>query len=81
MVSALIPGKSHQHICAVQLTSNFLHSYWDFSVSEEYSYVRAAAGAGYATFRYDRLGTGLSQKPADAYKHVSVWNEKSDTQN
>ncbi|KAF7980111.1 hypothetical protein HWV62_39523 [Athelia sp. TMB] len=45
-------------------------SYWDFSPSEEYSYVRASAAAGIATFRYDRLGTGLSEKPADSYTIV-----------
>ncbi len=49
-----------------------VYSYWDFTVggSEDYSYVRAAANAGYSTFRYDRLGTGLSEKPNDAYKCV-----------
>ncbi|KAF7980105.1 hypothetical protein HWV62_39511 [Athelia sp. TMB] len=43
--------------------------YWDFVVgdAEEYSYVRASAAAGISTFRYDRLGTGLSEKPADSY--------------
>ncbi|KZP10712.1 alpha beta-hydrolase [Athelia psychrophila] len=48
----------------------FDSSYWDFSVSEEYSYVRASAAAGISTFRYDRLGTGLSEKPADSYNVV-----------
>lgn len=47
-----------------------IFSYWDFSVSEEYSYVRASADAGITTFRYDRLGTGLSEKPSDSYKYV-----------
>ena len=37
------------------------HSYWDFAPG--YSYVDAAAQAGYATFSYDRLGTGLSDHP------------------
>ena len=46
------------------------YSYWDFTVPEDYSYVRAAADAGFTTFRYDRLGTGLSEKPQDAYKFV-----------
>ena len=46
----------------------YFDSYWDFSASEEYSYVRAASEAGFTTFRYDRLGTGLSEKPQDAYK-------------
>ena len=37
------------------------HTYWDFAAV--YSYVDAAAAAGYATFSYDRLGTGLSDHP------------------
>ncbi|KAL8961803.1 MAG: hypothetical protein Q9193_001692 [Seirophora villosa] len=37
------------------------HTYWDFA--PRYSYVDAAAAAGYATFSYDRLGTGLSDHP------------------
>lgn len=46
------------------------NSYWDFAVNgtDEYSYVAAASEAGYITFRYDRLGTGLSEKPTDGYK-------------
>ena len=35
--------------------------YWD--IAPNYSYVDAAASAGYATFSYDRLGTGLSSHP------------------
>ncbi|PQE17321.1 alpha beta-hydrolase protein [Rutstroemia sp. NJR-2017a BVV2] len=37
------------------------HTYWDFAT--DYSYVDAAAARGYATFSYDRLGTGRSQHP------------------
>jgi hypothetical protein len=37
------------------------HTYWDFA--PDYSYVDAAAGRGYATFSYDRLGTGKSTRP------------------
>lgn len=36
-------------------------SYWDFA--EGYSYADAAAEQGYATFSYDRLGSGKSDKP------------------
>lgn len=39
----------------------FDKSYWDFT--EGYSYVDTAAAAGYATFSYDRLGTGASDHP------------------
>ena len=51
-------------------TYSMCFSYWDFTVdgSDTYSYVAAAANAGYTTFRYDRLGTGLSDHPHDAYK-------------
>ncbi len=37
------------------------HTYWD--IAPGYSYVDAAAAAGYATLAYDRLGTGLSTHP------------------
>jgi len=38
--------------------------YWDWPVdNERYSYVNAATAAGYATFAFDRLGTGRSTKP------------------
>jgi pimeloyl-ACP methyl ester carboxylesterase len=36
-------------------------SYWDFA--PDYSYVDAAAEKGYATFSYDRLGSGRSEHP------------------
>jgi pimeloyl-ACP methyl ester carboxylesterase len=36
-------------------------SYWDFD--QGYSYVDAAAEQGYATFSYDRLSAGKSEKP------------------
>ena len=37
------------------------YNYWDFATA--YSYVDAAAEQGYATFTYDRLGTGKSDHP------------------
>ena len=37
------------------------YNYWDLAPG--YSYVDAAAEAGYATFSYDRLGTGKSDHP------------------
>jgi len=51
----------------------FDSSYYNFvgqDISEGYSYVRTAAEHGYTTFRYDRLGTGLSEHPKDAYNTV-----------
>jgi len=39
----------------------FAKNYWD--IASGYSFVDAAADAGYPTFSYDRLGTGLSDHP------------------
>jgi len=39
----------------------FDKNYWDIAAG--YSYIDAAAAAGYATFSYDRLGVGLSAHP------------------
>lgn len=54
----------------------FDSNYWNFQSSKlgvkeaDYSYAYAAAAKGYATFRYDRLGTGSSERPADGYNVV-----------
>ncbi|KAF2489058.1 hypothetical protein BU16DRAFT_553326 [Lophium mytilinum] len=46
--------------------------YWDATIDpSEYSYVEAAVTAGYSILTYDRLGTGLSEKP-DAYMVVQA---------
>ncbi|KAF2462569.1 alpha/beta-hydrolase [Lindgomyces ingoldianus] len=45
------------------------NSYWDFA--DGYSYVDTAALQGYATFSYDRLGTGKSEHP-DPYQVVQA---------
>lgn len=46
--------------------------YWDSEYEpENYSYVRAAVGAGYSVLTWDRLGTGQSDKP-DAYDVVQA---------
>ncbi|KZO92818.1 alpha/beta-hydrolase, partial [Calocera viscosa TUFC12733] len=51
----------------------FDSSYWDYPYEPEtYSYVWAAAAAGYTTFRYDRLGTGLSDHPQDGVNVVQA---------
>ena len=50
-------------------------SYWNFNlVAGNYSYVEAATNAGYSTFAYDRLGTGLSTK-SDPYNVVQAPTE------
>lgn len=48
--------------------------YWDFAPG--YSYVDYAATQGYATFLYDRLGVGASQK-ADAISEVQAPLERA----
>jgi len=51
----------------------FDSSYWDFAATDQdYSYVSAAAKAGHSTFRYDRLGTGLSEHPEETYNVVQA---------
>jgi pimeloyl-ACP methyl ester carboxylesterase len=43
------------------------HNYWDWpDEGEAFSFVRAATAAGYAVFIYDRIGAGLSDRPAAA---------------
>lgn len=57
----------HRRPSAVQLLvhgATYNHRYWDFPVGGGYySYVRAAAVAGYATFNIDRIGAGASSHP------------------
>ncbi|GAA2785565.1 alpha/beta hydrolase [Crossiella cryophila] len=57
----------HRRPSAVQLLvhgATYDHRYWDFPVGGgSYSYVRAAAVAGYATFNVDRIGAGASSQP------------------
>ena len=46
--------------------------YWDVAINRpEYSFVDAAIEAGYSILTYDRLGSGLSEKP-DAYTVVQA---------
>jgi pimeloyl-ACP methyl ester carboxylesterase len=56
--------KDAKSLKSVQFISHGAHidsSYWDFA--EGYSYVDAAAEKGFATFTYDRLGSGKSDHP------------------
>ena len=62
--------KSHLQIATHGL--GFDKRYWDPTINpSEYSYVDAALAAGYRILTYDRLGTGLSDKP-DAYNVVQA---------
>jgi pimeloyl-ACP methyl ester carboxylesterase len=57
----------------------FDSSYWHFTgrgvAESDYSYVYAAASRGFSTFRYDRLGTGLSERPNDGINVVQAATE------
>lgn len=57
----------------------FDSSYWDFKGAgvpeEDYSYVYQAANLGISTFRFDRLGTGLSERPDDGINVVQAATE------
>ena len=62
--------KDHLQIATHGLA--FDKRYWDATINpSEYSYVEAALAAGYSILTYDRLGTGLSDKP-DAYTVVQA---------
>ncbi|MCJ1326009.1 hypothetical protein MMC10_002672 [Thelotrema lepadinum] len=62
--------KTHLQIATHGLV--FDKRYWDVPIkASEYSYVDAALQAGYSILTYDRLGTGLSDKP-DAYTVVQA---------
>ncbi|KDN52480.1 hypothetical protein K437DRAFT_220589, partial [Tilletiaria anomala UBC 951] len=54
-------------------------SYWNIQgpgvPEDQYSYVYAAAEQGISTFRYDRLGTGDSEKPIDGVNVVQGQTE------
>ena len=48
--------------------------YWDIDVNpEEYSYLDAAITEGYSILTYDRLGTGQSDIPEDAYASLGLY--------
>ncbi|KZT28707.1 alpha beta-hydrolase [Neolentinus lepideus HHB14362 ss-1] len=66
--------KNTSHVQYLIHGIGFDSSYWDFAVNDtdEYSYISAAAAAGYSTFRYDTLGTGLSEHPNDTYNVVQA---------
>lgn len=53
--------------------------YWNFQgdgvAEQDYSYAYQAAAQGITTFRYDRLGTGFSQRPSDGYNTVQAATE------
>ncbi|KAK0564381.1 hypothetical protein OC861_004321 [Tilletia horrida] len=59
----------------------FDNSYWNIQSEEfdlpeaNYSYAYQAAQLGYSTFRYDRIGCGQSEIPADGYNLVQANTE------
>ena len=62
-------GTKRDHLQIATHGAAFDKRYWDAAINpSEYSYVDAALAAGYSILTYDRLGTGLSDKPdADIY--------------
>ncbi|MCA1814579.1 MAG: alpha/beta fold hydrolase [Halobacteriales archaeon] len=56
-----------QTVLLLSPTGLTAHHYWDWPVEKDtYSFVRHATQAGFAVFTYDRLGTGLSERPPAA---------------
>lgn len=67
-VSGTLCRPSWQTPTTVQLLvhgGTYTRAFWDWQQQpDSYSYMRAAVRAGYATFAVDRVGHGLSTKPA-----------------
>ena len=65
-------GTKKQNLFIATHGGLFDKRYWDPAINpSEYSFVDAALAAGYSILTYDRLGTGLSEKP-DAYTIVQA---------
>jgi pimeloyl-ACP methyl ester carboxylesterase len=57
-------GSAPRTVQVLQPGGTYNHTYWDSSYhGGVYSYVNAATAAGYATFDFDRIGTGNSTIP------------------
>lgn len=67
-VAGFLCSQGSVHNKTVQVVihgSTYSHLYWDFPFQPEtYSYVRRATEAGYAVLNIDRIGIGLSDRPA-----------------
>jgi pimeloyl-ACP methyl ester carboxylesterase len=58
------PGSAPRTVQVLQPGGTYNHTYWDSTYRGGiYSYVNAATAAGYATFTFDRIGTGKSTIP------------------
>ena len=65
-------GIKKQNLFIATHGAGFDKRYWDPAINpSEYSFVDAALAGGYSILTYDRLGTGLSDKP-DAYTIVQA---------
>ncbi len=66
------PGPPTGRVLQVLVSgSGYGSVYWDFPYqADTYSYVRAALRDGYATFHFDRLGTGRSDHPPGVLLNV-----------
>ncbi|KAI0791412.1 hypothetical protein C8Q75DRAFT_792593 [Abortiporus biennis] len=65
------PRESFEDPDRVQLLlhgSTYTHQYWTFPMNgfQNYSYAAFACSQGQATFAYDQLGVGLSDRPTDS---------------
>lgn len=64
-------GAPGQTVIIASPTGLAHHAYWDWPYEPEaYSFVRDMVAAGYAVYNYDRIGTGLSDRPAAALVNV-----------
>jgi len=67
-------GASPRTVQVLQPGGTYNHTYWDSSYRDGIlSYVNAATAAGYATFNFDRIGTGNSTIPP--YQVMSIEGE------
>ena len=67
-------GTAPRTVQILQPGGTYNHTYWDSTYRGGiYSYVNAATGAGYATFTFDRIGTGKSTIPS--YETMSLAGE------
>jgi pimeloyl-ACP methyl ester carboxylesterase len=76
------PKKNADSSRAIQLLVHgigFDSSYWNYQGAgvpeSHYSYVYQAAEQGITTFRYDRIGTGDSERPSDGVNQVQAATE------
>ncbi len=75
MALGLIPpiGTSRSNTLLLMRVTSTEYTYQQFA--PDYSYVAHAGSHGYSTFRYDRIGTGLSDTPDNGFDVVQTATE------